>query len=415
MTTPIVSSEDRRILRDLAHRVAEIAARPEMRERRDEWVRHNRMAPGRPMIYIGPEGAWGELVPASALKCRDEQARGAEWRLRAKIHEFEHFASDNVVDNRWTVHKVIHDSGWGLERKWRPSPQADRGAMGFEPVLLAPSDLKKLRIPRIEYDEAATQRDLDWAQEVLGDILAVTLKGRDRMDYHLFNQYSGWRGLDQALLDLCDNPSLVHDAMAFLEAAHRDLLRQYIAQNLLGLNNDHTDIYTSGYGYSDELPQRDWDGTHVRPGDVWNWAEAQEMAVVSPAMHHEFVFAYEKRLLEPFGLNGYGCCDDLTLKLDFVLTIRNLRRVSICPWSDVEACARQLGNRVIFMWKPQPAHLVGTFNADMVRRYLRRTMDAAHAHGCVLELALLDTHTCEHHPERFDQWSQIAHEEAEQR
>ena len=411
MTDGTICGEDLAILRNLARRVAEIAALREMRQRRELWVRHNRLEPGRPMIYIDPQGSWQELLPASRLICRDDRARRVERALRAKIHAFEHFASDNVVEGRWVVRKVMRDNGWGLERKWRNSSE-DRGAKGFEPVLLAPSDLKKLRIPTVEYDEAATAGELQWAQEIFGDILRVEVKGVDWLSYHLMNQYSGLRGLDQAMLDMCDNPSLVHEAMAFLEEAHRDLLRQYTRLNLLSLNNDDTPIYTAGYGYSDELPQRDWDGTRVRPRDIWCWAEAQEMAVVSPEMHHEFVFVYEKRLLAPFGLNGYGCCDDLARKLDFVLTIANLRRVSISPWSDVEACARRLGRDVIFMWKPQPAHLVGTFNADLVRAYLRRTIDAARANGCVLEIALLDTHTCENHPERFEQWSRIAREEA---
>ena len=147
--------------------------------------------------------------------------------------------------------------------------------------------------------------------------------------------------------------------------------------HLLGLNNDETPIYTAGYGYSDELPAGDFDGV-VRPKDMWCWAQAQEMAQVSPEMHEEFVFQYEKRLLAPFGLTGYGCCEDLTRKLRFVLALPNLRRVSICPWANVESCAEQIGSKVIFMWKPQPAMLVGTFNATRVRAYIRRTVDAAH-------------------------------------
>jgi hypothetical protein len=33
------------------------------------------------------------------------------------------------------------------------------------------------------------------------------------------------------------------------------------------------------------------------------------------------------------------------------------------------------------------------------------------ANGCVFEMILKDTHTCEHHPERFDAWTRIAREE----
>ena len=83
---------------------------------------------------------------------------------------------------------------------------------------------------------------------------------------------------------------------------------------------------------------------------MWASAEAQEMALVSPAMHREFVLEYEERLLAPFGLNGYGCCEDLTRKLDDVLAIPNIRRISIAPWADVDACAERLGGGCIFSW-----------------------------------------------------------------
>ena len=54
-------------------------------------------------------------------------------------------------------------------------------------------------------------------------------------------------------------------------------------------------------------------------------------------------------------------------------------------------------------------HLVGAFQSGRVRRYIQHTLDAAD--GCVLEIILKDTHTCEHHPERFDRWTRIAREE----
>jgi len=65
----------------------------------------------------------------------------------------------------------------------------------------------------------------------------------------------------------------------------------------------------------------------------------------------------------------------------------------------------------IFSWKPHPAHLVGEFDEDMIRNYIRHTIDVAQRHGCVLEMILKDTHTCEHRPERFDRWTRIAREE----
>ena len=109
--------------------------------------------------------------------------------------------------------------------------------------------------------------------------------------------------------------------------------------NLLSLNNDSTYHNSGGNGYTDELPTPGFDPDRVRLCDMWGSAEAQEMAQVSPEMHAEFVLQYEKRLLGPFALTGYGCCEDLTRKMDDVFTIPNIRRISIAPSADVAACA----------------------------------------------------------------------------
>jgi hypothetical protein len=109
--------------------------------------------------------------------------------------------------------------------------------------------------------------------------------------------------------------------------------------------------------------------------------------------------------------SGSGCCEDLTMKLDDVLQIPHLRRISISPWADVHKCAERLQGDYIFSWKPQPAHLVGDFNQTMVRNYLRDGITAAKRNNCIFEIVLKDTHTCEHHPERFEQWLKIAREE----
>ena len=71
-------------------------------------------------------------------------------------------------------------------------------------------------------------------------------------------------------------------------------------------------------------------------------------------------------------------------------------------------CAARLGGGYIFSWKPNPSMLVGRFDAGRIEAYIRRVIDVARANGCVLEIILKDTHTCENHPERFDQWTRIA-------
>ena len=76
----------------------------------------------------------------------------------------------------------------------------------------------------------------------------------------------------------------------------------------------------------------------------------------------------------------------------------------------MDVCAPKLKGDYIFSWKPNPAHLVGYFDENRLRAYIRHAVEVTQEHGCVLEMVLKDTHTCEHHPERFDRWLAIARE-----
>jgi hypothetical protein len=285
------------------------------------------------------------------------------------------------------------------------------GAWAFDPVIASPADLAGLRHPRVEYDAEGSARDLEGAQELFGDILDVCQTGISHISFHLMALYTGWRGLEQVMWDMYDRPAMLHEAMTILEEGHRRLIEQYEELNLLSLNNDGTYHSSGGVGYTDELPAAGYDPARVRTCDMWASAESQEMAQVSPAMHAEFILPYERRLLAPFGLNGYGCCEDLAGKMNDVLTIPNLRRVSISPFADVERCAEMLGARAIYSWKPHPAHLVGDFDAGRIRANIRHTLEVTQ--GCIVEMILKDTHTCQNRPERFTRWTEIARDLAE--
>ncbi|MBD03413.1 MAG: hypothetical protein CME24_03590 [Gemmatimonadetes bacterium] len=147
---------------------------------------------------------------------------------------------------------------------------------------------------------------------------------------------------------------------------------------------------------------------------MWASAEAQELDRVSPEHHEKFCLPYERQLLEPFALTGYGCCDDLTGKMDLVSKIPGIRRVSICPFADVEHAAQVLGGDYIFSWKPKPMHLVGDFDEGMIRGYITDCVRVARERDCVLEMILKDSHTCQFQTHRFDAWTRIAREVMEQ-
>lgn len=406
----MIPEHDRSVLRELAKEVAEAASRPEMAERRAMWTRHNRLERVRPMILVFPEGSWRELLPDASLVCSSEWARRMEADLRRRLYYRDHLHDDTVIEPLWEVPPALTVTGWGLEPQRIDSAQ-ETGAWAFDPVICSEGDLDALRYPEVTYDEDETQARYEEALDLFGDILDVRRRGVRRISFHLGRLYADLRGLGQFMWDMYDHPEMVHRAMATFEEGYRHYVQQIVDLGLLDINNDGTYHSSGGVGYSTELPQPGYAPGRARLCDLWASAESQEMAQVSPAHHEEFVLQYERRLLAPFGLNGYGCCEDLTRKLDQVLSIPNMRRISISPWADVPRCAERLGASCIFSWKPNPAYLVGAFDEVQIRDYLREAMEATR--GCVVEVILKDTHTCEHRPERFTRWTEIARELAE--
>jgi len=66
----MLNQADRLIVRDLATRVAEIAALPEMAEKRALWKRHNSLQSTRPLVLVFPEGSWGNCCRSRVCAAR---------------------------------------------------------------------------------------------------------------------------------------------------------------------------------------------------------------------------------------------------------------------------------------------------------------------------------------------------------
>jgi len=404
---------DRETIRELAKKVADVAAQPEQEERRKRWHAQNSLKAGRPLVFISPEGSWVELLPNSSVTCEDDDARGIEHGLRMRLYAAEHFADDQVCDRVFRVGPAVHVTGWGIGPTHIYSG-AERGAYNWEAPVKTLADIDRIRTPTATHDPEATERDLAYFKELLGDILEVRLHGVYWWALGLIDEWTMLRGITQTFWDMSDQPEMVHRGMRRLMEGRLAWIESLEAQGLLFLNNGNDYVGSGGFGFTDELPAPDFAGT-VRLADMWGFCEAQTMSEVSPAMHEEFVLPYQLPVLEKFGLNCYGCCEPLHHKLEMLKRrVPRMRRVSISPWADKRISAERLGGDVILSWKPNPAALAAvTFNPDLVRADIRETVDIAPEHGCVLEIILKDTHTCNHEPQRFDEWSRIAMEEAE--
>jgi len=406
-----LAASDRAYLRDLAQRVAQIAADPYYAERRDLWYGFNDLKPRRPMVLIFPEGSWVELLPDSTMRLEDVFWRRQEWYLRYVIYRREHLRDDNVIDPILEVPPARGAVGWGLEVRMSERTMA-RGAAAYDPVIREPSDFRKMTRPYLHVNHKHNKETYERLHEVFGDILTIRWKRSPGINTSLVNFVCYLRGLEQAMIDMVERPGWLHEVFRFLMENTDRLLDELEASRQLELMDGTDYAGSGGTCYTRQLPPPDYIPGRPRCKDTWGFAESQEYTGISPKMYHEFGIKYQVPLLERFGLNCYGCCEDLTDKLDLVIQhVPHLRRISISPWTDVEVAAEKLRNRFIFSWKPRPTMVTDPYSPDAIRKEIRRTLEVAK--GCVVEMILKDTHTCNNHPERMTEWVRIAQEEAE--
>jgi hypothetical protein len=144
----------------------------------------------------------------------------------------------------------------------------------------------------------------------------------------------------------------------------------------------------------------------VTRGELWGYMAAQEMTLVSPRMHDEFLLQYQLPILAAFGLTAYGCCEDLTHKIDMLRQIPNLRRIAVAPAADVARCAEQIGQDYVLAYRPSPADMVSYgFEPDRIRTILRSDLDACR--DCHVDITLKDVETVEGDPDRVRMWVEI--------
>jgi len=136
---------------------------------------------------------------------------------------------------------------------------------------------------------------------------------------------------------------------------------------------------------------------------LWCFFAAQEMAQVSPAMHDEFILQYQLPMIRKFGLCAYGCCEDLTHKIDMLRQIPNLRRIAVVPVADVPKSAEQIGDEYVCSWRPNPSEMICCgYDPDLIRRIVT---DAAH--GCHVDITLKDVQTIGHQPANLRRWVEL--------
>ncbi|MCD6308121.1 MAG: hypothetical protein J7M24_03910 [Candidatus Latescibacteria bacterium] len=405
-----IDGRDRSVLRGLARSVAELAARPVEDEKRRLWYDHNALRPTRPLIFCDPENGWNEIITERDLACNGGLARDWEFTLRKEIFWGSSMGDDRVVEPFFNVPYVHEETDWGMHET--KIGGRDGGSYVWEAPLATYDDFHRLAFPRILVDRGATDRLVALAEETLGDILTVRLRGTWWWTLGMTWTLVNIRGLERIMYDVFDYPEDLKRLMSFLRdgtLAKLDFLEE---NGLLSLNNDGAYVGSGGFGWTDELPCDDFNGSGVRTADMWGFCESQETSSWSPEMFGEFILPYQLPVLERFGLNCYGCCEALDKRWSFIEKVPRLRRVSVSPWADRGDMADKLGDRYIYSLKPIPTDLaVPVIDEDRIRRGLRETVRICRDNR--LEIIMKDNHTIGGNPDNVVRWCRIAREEAD--
>ncbi len=407
-----IPDEDLRVLRDLAERVAAAAALPEQQERKELWRRVNGLEKPRPAVLIRmDEVPWHEMDVDGELGIRTTNpfSQAHERELRQTLYQWEHMACDMVVEPVLYSLMAVTDTGCGIDADEDLLPQSEDGAVfshRYKPQIREEKDLDRIRAPEVSHLEEVTEGILELRKEIFGDILEVRKRGIHQGFFFPWDELVTWWGPEQALMDLVEKPALVHEAMERLTRAYLSRIDQWEALNLLTLDEGLFHTGSGGLPYTDELPGPGFDARHVKAHNLWGYSTAQIFTAVSPAMHEEFSLRYERRLLERFGLNYYGCCEALHHKVHLLRSLPNLRKISMSPWADIEKGVDAVGGDYVLSIKPSPAVFARGWVPETARSEMKRIVEKTR--GCSVEILMKDISTVSHHPERLWEWADMA-------
>jgi len=397
-------SNDMAILRELAKRYMDVCADPAMKTRRDLWRRHNSLHATPPLIYVRAF-AWHEM-PESKCLCDDEELRQYENFFRYRL--FWNSLKDDSVFEPWiTIRAVFSREGWGVDLNLNHSGE-EGGSFKVDYALKKPEDIQKLAEPRHEIDEQKTAAKLGRLRDAIGDIIAVNL---DRAP--LYRAFAGdisthlgyFRGIENIMLDMYDNPEWLHALVSFMGRGILKVHDEAEAAGDWGLSAHENQAMP----YAEELPDPAPNANNAKRSRLWAFMAAQEFTTISPAMHEEFLLRYQIPILQHFGLVAYGCCEDLTNKIDMLRQVPRLRRIAVSPMADPARCAEQIKRDFVLSYRPSPADMVSyRFDAERIRKIVGRDLKACRQ--CHVDITLKDVETVGKDPERVRRWVQVTRE-----
>jgi len=380
-----MTKNDILILQSLAKQQMEYAAAPQNKEREKAWYLHNDLKLDRPMVTI-EEGTFFHEV-SRPLKCETEKGRAFERQLMANIIGREDLDDDRVTPESFAIMRPSWFLPFGMDAKKRRAHAED---LGFEIVPVIhdlEEDFDKLGSSAWGYSKE--NPDLALAQDIFAGIIPV----EEVSTYPyigLAHTLVNYMSMETFYTSMYDCPELLHQLINRLSEEVIIYHKELESEAILITNNRLNPVPQGTISATNELTYKD--GAALK--DMWGYSDSQESVGLSPEMFNEFIFSYQKKLTDMWGLMNYGCCEAVhTVWDDYLSKCKNLRKLSISPWCDEEMMGERLqGTRVIYHRKPSP-NLVGekNFNEEEFSKHIIKTLKAAK--GCKLEFSLRDIYS----------------------
>lgn len=398
-------SKDVSILRGLAELYSIYALDGRSEQRKNHYRIHNSLNLTRPPVLVF-EVPWGEIKSDElVLRCEDPQWQSYETYLRRCIYQFRHFEGDFAVHDYFRSPVVLNDTGNGLkieENTISSVTDTDIMSHGYKDILPDEDAVReKVKMPVVTLNKKATEENLNKADEIFHGIMPVRKNG---VTLYLasWDQIPRFHGVENCLMDLYDRPEFAHLLIDTFTNINLSYMNQYEKLNVL--DTDPMYLHCTP-AVTNDLPVLDMDTDTITLKDVWCRAMAQLFAVVSPDMHEEFDLQYTKKLFDKCGLSYYGCCEPLHNKIDNLRQFKNLRRISVTAWADVDIAAEKIGKDYILSYKSNPAFAaLPVFDPAPVVAETRKVLEACRRNDTPCEFILKDISTISENPQNLSNW-----------
>lgn len=394
-----MTNRDRQRIRELATEYMEMATSERQKKATARFQATNDLKIVRPPVLMD-EIPWYQLEGDGELecKCEDEKLRRLEYFFLTARYRWKHFACDTNFEPFYRVVTAIDSTGIGLSAKEdivRTDDKNNIVSHSYDDVLEDESALDKIKIPQFTLRPDIDEQNMNFYTDLLGDIMPVRLCGRGSVYHAPWDQIARLRGMTNILFDFYDRPEYLHairKRYMDITTAELDFVEKYSFVD---------DSVSSVHCTPAQISGREGKGWKA----TWFRTMAQPFGDVSPEMHDEFELQYVIKMSERFAYTYYGCCEPLDKKIDILKQIKNLRKIGVSPWANVQSSAEQIGGDFVYARKPNPANVAHSTDPELIRKETEETVKACIKYGCPCEFVLKDISTVSHKPENLIVWA----------